>query len=132
MAAKTDFLEQKVLDHLFGLATWTAPAGLWVGLLTAAADEDGTPTNEATYAGYARVQPAGTTKWVRVGSVVSNNGVITHPICTAGSQTVVGVGIWDAETAGNLLLHGTLDVPIGVSSGITVQWAVGALDIEEQ
>ena len=41
MAGFTDYLEDKVLDHVFGGSAYTAPTTLYVGLFTAAPSDTG-------------------------------------------------------------------------------------------
>ena len=41
MAGFTDYLEDKVLDHVFGGSAYSAPGTLYVGLFTAAPSDTG-------------------------------------------------------------------------------------------
>ena len=41
MAGFSDYLEDKVLDHVFGGSAYTAPGTLYVGLFTAAPSDTG-------------------------------------------------------------------------------------------
>ena len=53
MSAATDFLEDKILNHVFRNVAYTAPATVYVGLFTTATTDAGGGT-EVTGGGYAR------------------------------------------------------------------------------
>ena len=53
MAGFSDYLEDKVLDHVFGGTAYTAPATLYVALYTVAPDDTGGGT-EVTGGSYVR------------------------------------------------------------------------------
>jgi hypothetical protein len=42
---------------------------------------------------------------------------------------VTHFGLYDADSSGNLLAYGELDSSLAVSSGITPEFAAGALDV---
>ena len=88
-------------------------------------------TNEGNYTSYARVSVARSTAgWTVASSVADNDGAITFPACTGGSDTITHFGVGsDASGAGNLFLWGALTASLAVSSGITPSFAAGALDI---
>lgn len=152
MAAMTDFLENKLLDFLFrgqalGLGGSTAAAGsgptnLYVGLLTAA-PTDGTAGTEVSGGSYARVtvssalanwagtQSAGsTTASSGTGGSTSNNGTVTFPTATGSWGTVTHFGIYDASSAGNLLIYGALGSSQVVNTGGTPSFAAGQLTVQ--
>jgi len=116
MSAFSDHLENKVLDHLFGGTTYTPPATLYFGLFkTAPTDSGGT---EVTGGGYARASVANnTTNFPAASAGAKKNAVvIVFPEATAAWGSVVGVGIFDAATGGNLLMQTSIptrDVQIG-------------------
>lgn len=140
MAAMTDFLENKILDFLFraqaltAIATATAAAGtgpatLYVGLFTANPSDTGGGT-EVTGGSYARVAvtsslanwagtqaAASTTASSGTGGTTSNNATITFPTPSADWGTITGFGIFDASSAGNLLIYGALGVAKSVLNG---------------
>lgn len=111
MSAMTNYLEGKLLDHLFRGVGFAAPATLYVALVTAVADGESGSVTEVTGGSYARVAVAcNTTNWTPPASgngTVSNAAEIVFPTPTAGWGTVVGAVIYDAATGGNALLYGT-------------------------
>ena len=120
----SNYLETKVLDHVFGATAYTAPATLYVGLYTATPNDAGGGT-EVSGTGYARQSAAFTTS----GDTTSNTAAIEFP--TAGSSwgTVTHVGVFDASTSGNLLVYGTLSTSKLVESGDVFRIPAGDLDI---
>ena len=139
MAAMSDFLENKMLDWLFrgqaigitgaSAAAGTGPTALFVGLLTAA-PTDSTTGTEVTGGAYARVSvssalanwagtqaAASTVASSGATGTTSNNGVITFPAPTANWGVVTHFAIYDALTAGNLLIHGALTVSKTINNG---------------
>lgn len=126
----SDFLELEVLDHVFGAATYTAPATLYVAAYTAAPTDAGGGT-EATGGSYARVAVTNNaTNFPAASAGAKANGTaITFPTATASWGTIVAAAILDAATAGNFLGWCDLAVSKAVGSGDTLQFAVGDLDI---
>lgn len=142
MAAMSDYLENKIIDWLFRGQTFTPPAGLHVGLLTAAPSDTGGGT-EVSGNGYTRVNlapsltnwagtqaAASTTASTGTTGTTSNNSAITFPSPTATWGTVTHFGIWDASTAGNLLFYASLTVSKVINSGDTVSFAAAALTVQ--
>lgn len=117
----TDYLENRLIDHLFRGRSFTAPAQLWVGLFTAAPSDAGGGT-EVSGGSYARATPGANsdTAWKATqggtpasassgtGGQTSNPGTLTFPTPSAGWGLVTHFGIFDAATAGNLLFQGPL------------------------
>lgn len=122
MAGKSDYLENKDLDHNLGTATFTKPTAVYLGLYTAAPTDAGGGT-EVSGNAYAR---QAITFAAASGGSASNSGAVTFPAATPAQWgTIVAVGIFDAVSAGNLLywallspnqvvgVNGVLNFPIG-------------------
>ena len=62
--------------------------------------------------------------------VVDNTHAITFATAGGSWGTIVGVGICDASTAGNLLWYDNTLADQAVTTGDTCSFAIGALDIE--
>ena len=60
MGSYSDYLENKVLDHVTGKNSFTMPASVYLALVTAAPTDSstGATLTEASYTGYARKQVA--------------------------------------------------------------------------
>ena len=103
----TVYLENKLVDHVTKKATYTAPTNLFVGLYTVTPSDAGGGT-EVSGGAYARVSTA-TADWnTASGGTLTNANDIVFPQATASWGTVVAFGIFDASTAGNLLIWGPL------------------------
>lgn len=141
--AKSNYLENKVIDLVFRNRAFTSPAGVYVALFTAAPSDSGGGT-EVTGGSYARVQvgPSDTTWDATQGGTTGassgttgatqNSAAVTFPAPTANWGQVTHVGVFDASTAGNLLYHGALAVPKTINNGDPApSFATGAIDITE-
>jgi len=127
MAGFSDYLEDKVLDHVFGGTAYTAPSTLYVALYTVAPDDTGGGT-EVTGGSYAR-QTATFTVSGTSPTTATNAAAIEYPTATANYGTVTSVGILDASSGGNLLAYADLDASKVVSSGDVFRFDAGDLDI---
>lgn len=126
----SDFLENEVLDHVFGAAAYSAPATLYAALFTAAPSDAGGGT-ECSGGSYARVSITNnaTNFPAAVGGAKSNGTAITFPEATGSWGTVVAFALFDDPSAGNMLAWCDLAASKAVDSGDTVTVAVGDLDI---
>lgn len=113
--AKTDFLENKVLQHFLKGTVYTQPTGLWIALYTASPGESGAGT-EVSGGGYAR-QPV---TFTVTGNVATNTGEVNFGQATANWGTVTHWAIVDAVTAGNRLWYGATENAGGVNTGFAV------------
>lgn len=122
MSALSDYAENKLLDHILRVATFTMPAGLFVALFTSATD-DAAGGTEVTGGSYARQSM---TAVAAVAGASSNAASINFPNMPA--VTVTHVAVHDAVTAGNRLWHGALTSSQVVPAGNTFTFAIGELD----
>lgn len=119
----SDYLENKLIDHFVGTTTYTKPAAVYVALYTVAPTDAGGGT-QVTGGSYARQVATFT---AAASGATSNNANIDFTGMPAA--TVVAIGIFDALTAGNLLLWGTLTTNKTTDAGDTLRIATGDLDI---
>lgn len=124
MAGFSDYLENKVVGHVFGGSAYTAPATLYVALYTSAPSDTGGGT-EVSGGAYARQTAAFTV----TADTASNTSAIEYPTATANYGTVVAVGVFDASSSGNLLAYGNLTTSKTVSTGDVFRFNAGAIDI---
>lgn len=138
----TDYLENKLADHLFRTTTYSQPAALHVGLLTGACSDSSAGT-EVTGGSYARVQNnPGNANWKGThgsvtgvssgtGGTISNAVVLTFPAPTANWGSITHFGIYDASTSGNLLICAALTTPKTVNNGDAApSFAVDVLTVQ--
>jgi len=117
-----------------GLQPSATAGSLYVSLHTGTLDDTSTQsTSEATYTGYVRVAVARSAGgWTVSGNNASNTAAITFGTCSAGTNTITHFAIGTASSgAGYVLYHGNLNSNLAVSTGITPEFAIGALDVNE-
>lgn len=119
----SNYLEDKLIDHFLGTTAYTMPTTVYVALYTVAPSDSGGGT-QVTGGSYAR-QTA--TFAASSGGTTSNSANIDFAGMPA--VTTVAIGIFDALTSGNLLLHGTLTTNKTTDAGDTLRIATGDLDI---
>lgn len=127
--SKSDYLENKLLDHQTGKTSYTMPS-VWVGLYTAAPSDTGGGT-EATGGSYARKSTAGADWNAAASGSTSNANAITFVTPTGSWGTVTHWGLFDAASAGNMLRWAALTASKTVGTGDVVSFAAGALVLTE-
>ncbi len=130
--SKSDYLENKVLDHILGGGDYTRPGTVYISLFTATPNDAGGGT-EVTGGSYDRVDVTNNaTNWPAAsGGAKANGTAITFPQASANWGTVAAFGIHDANSAGNLLYWGAVTPNKAVNTGDTASFAIGDLDITE-
>lgn len=133
--SKSNTAENAVLAVMYnGTAIpWSGNTKLYAALYTADPGEAGSANaNECAYGGYARAEIDRTTGFSVTGNTVSNTGVVNFPECTSGSEVITHVAfVTTASGAGTILHSGILSASRVVTSGITLQFAPGALAVVE-
>jgi len=136
----SDYLENKLIDHIFRATAYTAPTTIYVGLLTAAPNDAGGGT-EVSGNNYSRASLAasvsnwkstnGTTSGASsgTGGSTSNASAITFATPSASWGTVTHFGLYDAASGGNLLLYGSLTTSKTINNGDTVSFAIDAITV---
>lgn len=120
MTSATDYLENKIRDHVLLATTYTSPATVYVALFTTAPTDtagSGTEVAGGSYARQAVDFDAGATG-VAVSSADETFAAL--PACV-----VTHLGIFDASTGGNLLLHGPLAASKTVAAGADLVFPAG-------
>ncbi len=124
----TDYLELKVLDHLFGGEAYEQPAIVWVALSTTEIEDDGTGITEpAAEDGYARVEIGNTPtddEWEDAELAMGpdeyeiarkrNSEVLEFPEATGDWGEITHFALFDSAVGGNMLAYGELyqSVPV--------------------
>jgi hypothetical protein len=139
----SNYLENKLIDHLLRTSTFAKPAAVYVALYTVLATDAGGGTEVSTVGtGYARIQAGPSdAAWFAsqggtsgdsngTGGLTENATEITFGTPTGNWGTVVGWALWDAVTAGNMLIHAALSISKTVNNGDAApKFVAGALDI---
>lgn len=133
MVAMTSYLQKKLLDHTLGLASYTMPVTVYVGLHTASPTNTGSLATEITTSssGYARITL--TPKMNAADAITGisiNNAVILFGPATIDWGTVSYLSVSDAATAGNMLLYGPLTEVQTTPIGESVQFSPAQLSID--
>jgi hypothetical protein len=128
MGSFGDYWENEILDHLFGKGSYTPPT-IYVGLSTADPADDASGLAELGGNSYARVATAGADWNAASGGEITNANDITFPEATGSWGTITHFALFDAASAGNMLAHGALIVSKSISSGDTIKFAVGDLEV---
>jgi hypothetical protein len=134
--SKSNSSENSTLDALLRAVdpSFRANASRYIALYTADPGEGGSAnTNECAYGSYARVTVTAATGFTAAsGGSSSNTGLISFPECSSGSETVTYAAIVDTSSgAGVIIYSGALTSSRSISSGITPQFAIGALVVTE-
>lgn len=132
MSAASNYLENKVLDHVLGegARNFTSPAALYVALFTDVGTgtlanlEAGVLTDEISTSGTAYTRQAIDFSAASGGSAASN-GTVTWSTATAAWGNVTALAIMDGNTVGsnNVLFYGNLSVAKDIQVGDTFQIA---------
>ncbi|KPK71864.1 MAG: hypothetical protein AMJ84_05465 [Acidithiobacillales bacterium SM23_46] len=134
MGSFANYWEQKILDHVFGKASYTAPSNIYVALSTADPTDDGSGIAEPSGNGYARKQTAPADWNAAVVSDtnyrIDNANDITFAEATGSWGTISHFALFDAASAGNILAHGALSVSKAIGAGDTAKFAAGDLDVD--
>jgi hypothetical protein len=136
MGSMSDYLEDEILDHILGNASWGPAATVYVGLWTATLSDTstGATAGEVSGGSYARV-------------AVTNNAT-NFPAASGGAKTTgaavdfgTASGSWGTVTdwcivdsssgAGNIYYYGTLTASKTIASGDSAQFASGDIDITQ-
>jgi hypothetical protein len=122
----TDYLEDKILKHVFTNVSYTSPTTVYVGLFTAAPTDAGGGT-ELSGSGYTRKSAAFTVSGT--GTLATNSAAVEFDAATGSWGTIVAMAIFDASTAGNMLAWADLTTSKTIATGDVLRIPTGDLDI---
>ena len=125
MSAMSDYLENKILDHVLRNTAYTSPTTVYIGLSTGSFGDDNSGT-ELTGNNYSRVSIA----FDAASSGTTDNTSNVEFAAASGSWGSVGFyGLFDASTSGNLLIHGAFSSAKTIATGDILRINAGELDI---
>ena len=135
MSAASNYLENKILDHVLTATAYTQPSrflALFTGTASTTKDnlEAGTLTNEVSTSGTAYARQAVTFAAASSGTSATN-ATVTFPAATASFGTITCIAVMDSdvEGSGNVLFYGEVTTPKAIDSGDTFQVSSGNLTI---
>lgn len=123
MAELSNYLENKLLDHVLRSTSYTSPTTVYVGLYTSDPGDDNSGT-ECTGGAYARQILSVTTA---TDGIVTSSADVTFPQATDSWGTISHIGLLDAVTSGNLLMHTPLTTSRTIEAGDVIKIATGSL-----
>lgn len=126
----SNYLELELLDHIFKVGAFTVPTNIYVGLSKSTILDTHTGTTapgQISGGGYVR-KKCNTWDLAESGAT-ENTAPVTFAQATADWGTVAWFFLADATTAGNILCYGSLATAKAVSSGDTLKFATGDIDI---
>lgn len=132
MSDMSNYLETALLNAVLRGTNFTAPAvvDLHLALFTADPTDANTTANEVTAGWYSR-KPTGT--WTAPSDTgtgptqSTNSAAITFDAVTGAQITITHIGIYDAASGGNLLLHKALTSPKTLQIGDVISFTIGAI-----
>lgn len=128
MGSFADYLENEILDHIFGKGIYTPPT-IYVALSTADPGDDGAGLSEPSGNGYTRKSTIASDWNTATGGTLDNANVITFAEASGNWGTISHFALMDAAAGGNLLAHGALSASKSIGSGNTTTFEAGDLDI---
>jgi len=125
--AKSNYLENKVIDHFLGTSSTSAPSNVYIGLFTSNPTDANSGT-EVSGNGYSR--QVITFNAASSGSA-TNSSAETFTASGGNWGTITHFGIFDASSSGNLLYHGALTDDKVIEDGDSLVVATTAITITE-
>jgi hypothetical protein len=122
-ATTSNFLHDSQMNYLLKGIAWTPPNSLWVALFTVMPGLDGVGATEVSTAGgtnYGRIQILQNSGWVGPSGAnreFSNAADLQFLTPGANWGTIVGAGLYSAQTAGDLFYIATLSTSKTVNNG---------------
>ncbi len=119
-ATTSDFQHHRFMKKVFHGIDWTVYTDIFVALFLTLPNLSGTGGAEVSISGtnYTRQSvPVGAVNWDVAGLEYSNADDITYGVPSATWGTIVGAGLYDASTGGNLLYTAPLTTSKSVSAG---------------
>lgn len=134
--SKSDYLENKILNHVLKNTAYTSPTTVYLALYIA----DPLDTGLGTGALEVSADPGYTSGYARqavtwgtpVDGVVANSAIIDFgPIVCTANITVTHGQLMDSLTGGNPLYNDPVEIARTVTNGKTLRLAVGDLTVTE-
>lgn len=124
MGTFSNYLENAVLDHIFGGSAFSQPA-IYVALSTTDPLDSGSGITEPVGNNYSRKLFADWT--ASSGGSVENNTAITFDTPSGSWGAITHFALFDASSGGNMLAHAALPGTKNIGTGDTPEFAAGDL-----
>ena len=129
MGSFADYLEDALLDHVFGCGTrdMTSPTNIYVGLSTTTITDAGGNITEPVGTWYARVETDENDWDTAAAGAVDNVAELDFGTSDEDEAEVVDFFLADALSGGNILAYGTLTIAKTITIGDPVRFQIGDL-----
>lgn len=121
----TNSFETTTLTWALTTSAVTRPTTWYIGLFTSDPTETGAAGTEVTGGSYART---GVTFTV-TGDTATNSAAVEFAAATADWGTITHIGVMDASSGGNMIVHAALSVSRAILNGDVFRIDTGNLDI---
>lgn len=127
MGSFSNYLENKILDHVFKVAAFAVPLNIYIALSTADPTDTGGGIAEPVGNAYARTLA---NAWdAAANGATQNTNQVTFPTATGNWGNITHFAIFDAAVAGNMIAHGSLTTAKAVTTGDTPRFNAGDIDV---
>jgi hypothetical protein len=122
----TNAFETSTLQYLLTTDSVTRPTAWYIGLFTSDPTDTGAAGTEVSGFDYARTAATFTVS----GDTATNSAAVEFPAASGGNWGTIGwIGIMDAASGGNMIIHSALDVAKAINDGDVFRIPTGDLDI---
>lgn len=121
----TNTFETTTLTWLFTADSATRPTTWYIGLFTSDPTDTGSAGTEVSGGSYARTSVSFTIS----GNEATNSAAVEFPEATGSWGTITHIGVMDASSAGNMIVHSALSASKTIASGDVFRINAGDLDI---
>ena len=122
----TNAFETSTLQYLLTTDSVTRPPAWYIGLFTSDPTDTGSAGTEVSGFSYARTAATFTVS----GDTATNSSAVEFPAASGGNWGTIGwIGIMDASSGGNMIIHSALDVAKAINDGDVFRIPTGDLDI---
>jgi len=122
----TNAFETHTLQYLLTTDSVTRPTSWYIGLFTSDPTDTSAGTEVSTGTGYARTAVTFTV----TGDTASNSAAVEFPAASGGNWgTISHIGVMDAATGGNMIVHSALTTAKAINDGDVFRIPTGDLDI---
>lgn len=128
---KSNTAKTMMLNFLARNQSITQPTQLYLGLYTTSPTDANTGT-EVSYVGYARQSVVfGSPQLSGGNAIIQNSSQITFSIIPDNAGTIAYVGLFTAQTGGDLIYHGPLAATYSANKGVQPIVPIGNLTVSE-
>ena len=131
MSSASNYLENKVLDHVLRNTAYTQPGNLFIGLYTGNALsnlEAGTLSDEVSTSGTSYARKA-VTFGAAASGTATNSATVTFDPATLNWGNITAIAILDTVTSGNVLFYGNLTTAKLIENGDTMQFVTNNISV---